>query len=87
MLQKITDSREYANLHGAASFDRNVPRGKRNREKEKAREREGGGKFILKWVLPNGAARRTLEPARPDSDELRSWPVARESRRDRKRQG
>lgn len=63
------------------------PRGKRNRRKEKARENErkrgegGGEKFILKWALPNGAARRTLEPTRPGSDELRSWPVARESRK------
>jgi len=34
------NTRRYANFHGAASFDRNVPRGKANGRKEKARERE-----------------------------------------------
>lgn len=50
----------FSNFDSAASFYRNISHRKRNKEIEKERERE---KFILKWVLPNGAARRTSEPA------------------------
>lgn len=94
MYQKITDAlgKIHAGVYTRTSTARPRSTGTFRAEKgtgeKKKRERgERGEKFILKWALPNGAARRTLEPARPGSDELRSWPVARESRRDRKRRG
>jgi len=55
----------------------------RERESEREREREREEKFILKWALPNGSARRTLESASWFGRVVRFWLVARESRRDR----
>lgn len=67
----------------AASFDRNVSRRKRNEERWRKREKKNSfwnGRCLT-------GLRVELQSPRPGSDELRFWPVARESRRDRKRQG
>jgi len=93
-VQKITNSLERVRANSQtfpASFNRNVSRRKRNKEKKKERKREREREREKKNSFWNGryltGPRVELQSPRPGSDELRSWRVARESRRDRKRQG